>query len=246
LICSIRHAELPPSKATVGTKWVFTVKYTPTGLIDRFKARLVAQGYSQRLGDDFLETFSPTIRYESIRALLAVGCAEDLEIHQADVDTAYPRTELHAEVYIREVQGLSLPPGVVLKVRKALYGLKQSGREWYIEACNGLAKFDLKPSFSDPSVFINRDKSLIVGLYVDDMIILGRSLDKVILFKERFGKLYKLKDMGGISTFLSLEITRNRASRTRTVSQKSYLLKLVDKYSGGSDQVDPTPAGGII
>jgi hypothetical protein len=72
-------------------------------LIDRFKARLVAQRYSQRLGDDFLETFSPTIRYESIRALLAIGCTEDLEIHQADVDIAYPRAELHAEVYIREV-----------------------------------------------------------------------------------------------------------------------------------------------
>jgi hypothetical protein len=99
-----------------------------------------------------------------------------------------------------------------------LYSLKQSRREWYIEACNSLAKFDLKLSFSDLSVFINRDKSLIVSLYVDDMIILGHSLDKVRLFKERFGKLYKLKDIREISTFLGLEITRDRASRTLTVS----------------------------
>jgi hypothetical protein len=108
----------------VGTKWVFTVRYTLTGLVDYFKARLVAQGFSQRVGEDFYETFSPTIRYESIRALLAIGCAKDLEIHQVDVISAYPRAKLHAEVYIRKVQGLTLPAGVVLKVQKALYGLK--------------------------------------------------------------------------------------------------------------------------
>ena len=239
------YAELPPMKATVGTKWVFTVKYTPTGLVHHFKARLVAQGYSQRPGDDFCETFSPTIRYESIRALLAVGCAEDLEIHHADVDTAYPRAKLHAEVYIRRVEGLTLPSNVVLKVRKALYGLKQSAREWYIEACNGLAKFDLKPSFSDPSVFVNSDKTLIVGLYVDDMIILGPSLDVINTFKKEFGKLYKIKDLGEISMCLGLDIVRDRPSRTLTISQKSYTLKLVNEYLGGSDRIDPTPTGGI-
>jgi hypothetical protein len=97
---------------------------------------------------------------------------------------AYPRAKLHVEVYIRKVQGLTLPAGVVLKVQKALYGLKQSGREWYIEACNGLAKLGLTPSFSNPSVFTNTDKTLIIGLYVDDILILGRSLDVVNTFKE--------------------------------------------------------------
>jgi len=67
----------------------------------------------------------------------------------------------------------------VLKVQKALYSLKQSGREWYIEACNGLAKLGLMPSFSDLSVFINTDKTIIIGLYINDMIILERSLGAV-------------------------------------------------------------------
>ena len=55
------YADLPPGKRTVDSKWVFTVKYTPTGLIDRYKARLVARGFTQVAGDDYLETFSPTI-----------------------------------------------------------------------------------------------------------------------------------------------------------------------------------------
>jgi Reverse transcriptase (RNA-dependent DNA polymerase) len=98
----------------VGCKWVFTVKYTPTGLIDRYKARLVAQGFSQSLGDDYLETFSPTIRAESLRVLLAIGALEDLEIRQIDVVSAYPRAQLHTIVYIRPPKALRAPKGTVL------------------------------------------------------------------------------------------------------------------------------------
>ena len=126
-----------------------------------------------------------------------------------------------------------------------MYGLKQSGREWYIKAYNGLAKLGLTPSFSDPSVFTNKDKSLIIGLYVDDMLILGRSLGAVSVFKDQFGKMYKIKDLGEASRFLGLEVTRDRASRTLTISQKSYALTLVDEYLGGSDRMDPTPTGSI-
>ena len=67
------------------------MKYIPIGLIDRYKARLVAQGFSQSLGDDYLETFSPTIRAKSLRVLLVISALEDLEIKQIDVVSAYPR-----------------------------------------------------------------------------------------------------------------------------------------------------------
>ena len=106
----------------------------PTGLIDHYKARLVAQGFSQRPGENFVETFSPTIRAESLRVLLAIGAAEDLEIRQADVVSAYPRSKLHATVYmkptepLREALGIKDPRKVLL-LNKSLYGLKQSGRE---------------------------------------------------------------------------------------------------------------------
>jgi hypothetical protein len=121
---TFEYTELPSGKETVDTKWVFTIKYTPTGLVDHFKARLVARGFSQRAGDDFWETFSPTIRYESIRLILAISCAKDLKVHQVDVDTIYPRVELHVEVYVRKIDRLTLPVGKVLHIHKALYRLK--------------------------------------------------------------------------------------------------------------------------
>jgi hypothetical protein len=103
---------------------VFIVKYTPTGLIDRYKARLVCQGCSQTPGDDFLETFSPTIRAESLRILLALGACEDLEMRQIDVVSAYPRSKLHAEVYMLPPEALRILKGLVLLLLSSLYGLK--------------------------------------------------------------------------------------------------------------------------
>ncbi len=158
---------------------MFTVKYTPTGLLDRFKARLVAQGFSQVPGDDFTETFSPTVRFESLQTLLAIGASLDWEIHQTDVVSAYPRSILHADVYMRPLRGMSAPPKKVLQVKKSLYRLKQSGREWYLEACKGLEELGLYFIFTDACIFVCNDQRLIVGLYVDDMVILADDIQVV-------------------------------------------------------------------
>jgi len=90
------------------------VKYTPTGLVDRYKARLVAQGFRQVSGDDYLETFSPTIRSESLWILLAIGAYEGWEMRQIDVISAYPRSKLYAIVYMRAPEALDSPKGQVL------------------------------------------------------------------------------------------------------------------------------------
>jgi hypothetical protein len=77
-------------------------------------------------------------------------------------------------VYIRPPKALGAPEGTVLLLQKPLYGLKQSGREWYIKACRGLKTLGFRPCFSDPSIFVIEDRSLIIGLYVDDMLVLGK------------------------------------------------------------------------
>jgi hypothetical protein len=95
-------------------------------------------------------------------------------MRQINVASAYPRSKLHATVYIRPPKALKVPKGMVLYILRSLYGLKQSGREWYIKACRGLEKLGFTPCFSEPSVFVNYDRSLIIGLYVDNMLILRR------------------------------------------------------------------------
>jgi hypothetical protein len=80
---------------------------------------------------------------------------------------------------MRAPAALGVPPGKVLKLKKSLYGLKQSGREWYIEATKGLDKLGFKPCYSEPSIFVNLDRSQIIGIYVDDMLVLGADLVRV-------------------------------------------------------------------
>jgi Reverse transcriptase (RNA-dependent DNA polymerase)/Integrase core domain/GAG-pre-integrase domain len=224
------YAELPSGKKAVGCKWVFTVKYTPTGLVDHYKARLVAQGYSQVPGDDYLETFSPTIRAESLRILLAIGAIEDLEIRQVDVVSAYPRSRLHATVYMKPPEALRAPKNKVLLLNNSLYGLKQSGREWYIEACKGLKTLGLTPCYSDPSVFISVDKSLILGLYVDDMLVLGARLEDVQNMIQGISKLWEIKDLGDVGRILGLQVQRDRPNRTLKIDQSHYIQEVLERF----------------
>ena len=224
------YTELPPGKKAIGCKWVFKVKYTPTGLVDRYKARLVAQGYSQVPGDDFLETFSPTIRLESLRALLAIGAYEDLEIRQIDVANAYPRSKLHATIYMKPPQGLNCPNGTILQVNQALYGLKQSGREWYIEASTKLRELGFEPCYSEPSVFINLSTGIIIGLYVDDMVLLGPKLQDIEAVIKDISGFWEIKDIGDIGIILGIRVRRNRQERSLKIDQSGYIQELLERH----------------
>jgi len=199
-------------------------------LLNRFKARLVAQGFSQVSGIDFEETFLSTVRLESLRTFLAIGACLDYEIHQTDVVSAYPRSVLHAEVFMRAPKGFEIPLGKCLRVLKSLYGLKQSGREWYLEAARGLSELGLEPTFADACVFVRKDKKLIVGLYVDNMVILADNLIIVQEFKGAIAKKWEIKDLGKVKKILGLEVTRNRQERSIRIAQVELTNKILNEY----------------
>jgi hypothetical protein len=194
----------------MGCKWVFTMKYTLISLIDCYKAKLIAQGFSQSLGDDYLETFSPTIKAESLKVLLALSALKDLEIKQVDVVNAYPRAQLHATVYMRPPKALGTLEGAMLLLKRPLYGLKQSGKEWYIKACKGLKTLGFRPCYSDPSVFVTEDRSLIIGLYIDDMLVLEKDLKAVNTVIQGMKGIWEIKDLRDVDLILGLKVLRDR------------------------------------
>eukprot|EP00794_Sanderia_malayensis_P019750 gene19750-biopygen16400 len=124
--------SLPEDKNLVGSRWVFKVKKKADGSIDRFKARLVAQGYSQSQGVDYEEVFSPVVRYDSIRSFLAVANVCNWEVHQMDVKTAFLQGDFDEEIYMKQPDGYisEKKPDYVCKLRKSIYGLKQAARCW--------------------------------------------------------------------------------------------------------------------
>ena len=101
--------------------------------VEKYKARLIAKGYSQVEGIDFGEIFSPIAKMTSIRFLLSLAATFDLEVEQMDVKTVFLHGDLNEEIYMKQPKGFSVKgkKELVCKLKKSLSGLKQTPRMWY-------------------------------------------------------------------------------------------------------------------
>ena len=178
------YVKAPPGAHTVGCKWVYAVKRPEEGQNQlTFKARLVAQGFSQREGIDYDQLFAPVASHTTVRAFLSLANFHDLEIQQIDVKTAFLYGELLADqtVYMKPVPGFPCPTGQVCRLHKSLYGLKQASRRWYQRLKDELTAKGFTPSDSDPALFVKVDKNgkVLALVYVDDCLIAGKSAKHV-------------------------------------------------------------------
>jgi hypothetical protein len=241
---AFKVTDLPKGRKRVNSRWVFNVKYTSTGLIDKFKVRLVAKGFSQAYGTDYTDTFSPTIKMDSLRALLAIAAANNWPIEQMDIVSAYLAGTLDEDIYMEPPDGYGLPDGATVQVIKALYGLKQSGRVWYKKIQELLEKLGLYRTDSDWSVFANKDKTLLVGVYVDDLVITGPSLAAIKALKTAISAAFPVKDLGSIKMCLGLHIVRDEASRTLSIDQTQYIKNMLVAYRMEDCTLVSTPIDG--
>ena len=124
--------DAPLDTNIVGSQWTFWVKHDNLGQINRYKAWLVAQGFSQIPGIDFHETYSPTIQLTSIWFILTYACENNLKLHQIDVKGAYLNGKINENDYVKQPEGFIIPgkENMVCKLNKGVYGLKQSRRLW--------------------------------------------------------------------------------------------------------------------
>ena len=137
----------PEKTNVISSKWVYKLKHDANGEISRFKARLVARGFTQVFGTDYLDTYTPVTRLETIRLLFALAVENDWEIRQIDVKTAYLNGDLDEEIYMEPPKGYDVPEGHVLLLRKAVYGLRQAVLKPLVSALVGPA-----PAVDNPGV----------------------------------------------------------------------------------------------
>jgi hypothetical protein len=111
-------------------KWVYKIKTNPDNSIERYKARLVVRGFSQKPGIDFTETFAPVAKYSSLRLQFAKAAQENLDVLQLDIKTAFLYGDLKEETYMDQPEGFSQGENLVCRLKRTLYGLKQAPRGW--------------------------------------------------------------------------------------------------------------------
>ena len=226
------------------SKWVLKFKHDSRGRVERFKGRLVAKGYSQKFGIDFEETFAPVVRFSSIRTLLAFAINNNMTVHQMDVVTAFLNGELQEEIYMQQPPGYEVPgkERMVCKLKKSLYGLKQSPSCWNKSFQDFMLNLDLKQSTADPCVFIQDESNFmtIVAVYVDDLIVMSTSLEKLDVVKKALSDSFKMKDMGSLHYCLGVSVVQN--SDGIWLHQKQYILSMLRKFHLMDDKPMSTSA----
>jgi hypothetical protein len=221
--------QLLRGKKTIRCKWVFTVKQTPEGKVERYKARLVVKDYSQTYGIDYDETFTPVAKMIMIRTLISSEVNFGWSLHQLDMKNAFLHGDLEEEIYpeIPPVFANNQTLGKVCKLKKSLYGLKQLPRAWFDRFRRVVCDMGYSQCNGDHTAFYRHNGSCITILvvYVDDIVITGDDVEEIKSLKERLGRTFEVNDLGPLRYFLGIEIARS--SKGIVLSQRKYVLDLL-------------------
>jgi len=235
----------PTDKNVVSSKWVFHIKRKADGTVKKYKARLVARGFTQRFGIDYFDTYSPVARLASIRTILAIAACNDWEIDTFNFNGAYLNGELNdnEQIYMEPPPRYGNQGEFVKFLLKSLYGLKQAGRKWYDTLVRTLADLGFHVSDADPGVFYahDRDDITMLASHVDDCVITGTSKELITDYKQRLDAIFSLTDLGGIHWLLGIKIMHDRQACTISLSQTTYIETILDRFSLSDAKPYATP-----
>ena len=236
--------ELPKDRKTVGSKWVFKTKRSADGTVERHKARLVAQGYTQQYGQDYDETFSPVVRFESLRTVIALSVQNGLKLHQMDVTTAFLNGELKEEVYMRQPEGYTVKgkENLVCRLEKSIYGLKQSSRCWNSALDTHLKKMGFVQSAGDPCLYMSSEGEMfLIAVYVDDILLAGKSDKRMAKVKQALSQQFQVKDMGELHYFLGMRVVQDPSTGSVWIGQQSYTEDVLRRFGMENSKPIRTP-----
>ena len=233
-----RLEEAPPGANIIGFKWVFKVKKDAAGNTIHYKARLVAQGFSQIGRVNYDNTYTPVAKLALSRVVITMANRLHLELHQVDIKGAYLNGVLNED----EVLYMQHPPGYkvadagmrVLRLVKMLYGLKQSGCHWYQKLKFIFNTLGLKQCQFDQAIFFKSDKKAgditVIAMHVDNCTITANSACLIEALKMGMCLHVEVTDLGELHWMLSIKVQRDRKVGTVHLSQHTYIDSILWCY----------------
>lgn len=224
--------DRPEQGTIVQCKWVFRKKIESDNKV-RYRARLVAKGFTQKAGIDYNETFSPVLRYSTLRLLFALSVKYDLEITHLDITTAFLNGFLDETVYMQFPANFVCKDkkNKVLKLKRAIYGLKQSARAWYKRVDDCLLKLGYRNSVYEPCLYVKQsgNEKTYIGLFVDDFFVFSNCTKETENLKNVLSTEFKLKDLGSLKQCLGMRIKKQNG--VLTVDQAQFIEHLFKKFN---------------
>lgn len=198
----------------------------------KYKARLVAQGYRQKKGLDYNETYSPVASLNVMKTLLAVAAQKGWVCHQMDFNSAYLNAPLHEDIYMCQPEGFVEAENETkcCKLSKSLYGLKQAGRDWNIEMNRAFEDDGLVRSELEPCVYTcdTKNGQAVLGVFVDDSLIIAENDDAACDVKKRLSSMFPAKDLGQTRKILGINVSYKNGAII--IDQKHYVEEVLQKY----------------
>ncbi|CAI7736859.1 unnamed protein product [Closterium sp. NIES-54] len=223
--------------------WLYKVKRPPEAP-PVFKACYVARGFSQREGVHFFQTFAPTPKMITLQVLLHIAAQRGYELHSLDFSTAFLQGSLHEQIWLCRPSGFtgSFPPGTQWQLRRPVYGLRQAPREWHDTLRMTLASLDFFPSSADPSLFVRHGSTpFFVLVYVDELVFATLDRRALASVKEELQRRHTCTNLCELQRYLGLQITRDRAARTITLTQSHLVEQILTQFRFPFSKVQLTP-----
>ncbi|KAL7767857.1 hypothetical protein ACKLNR_002158 [Fusarium oxysporum f. sp. zingiberi] len=221
-------SEMPEDYQPLQSKWVYKRKFDRWGNVRLHKARLVAKGFLQKEGIDYNETFSGVIKSTSFRIIFAIAALKDWRVWMMDVVTAFLNGVLKEKIYMKPPPGWNLPKGTIFRLRKTLYGLKQAPREWYAKFWSTIREWGFRRSEYDNCVFIHDEWQVILGIWVDDSLILAPNELAADKLKTKLTKAFKMKDEGLCDYYLGMQVVQDDDGVS--IHHKTYVDQMLQKF----------------
>ena len=241
---TLEEVIVPEGANIVTTKHVFKTKYDANGNFVKRKDRCVARGFTQEYGVDYDETYAPVARMTSLRIFFVMLIVYQLIAWQMDVETAFLNPDMDRPLYIEFPKGWKQknPKATGLLVKKGLYGFKQSARLWWLHLTEKLIELGFQHSEADWGIFIRvePDGSItIVFVYVDDLLIAGKTKSAVDSVREGLKKAYTMTDIGEISSVLGISV--HRTQDAIYLAQTTYIETVLERFGLADARSEPTP-----